>query len=126
MIIIFIALYLMIFVVYASMYSSTMQDLNKNYRILNVEGVNIEKLKSRIDSQGKKVSKLKKIIWIPTCAVLITHLIGNGMTSNIVGIDYLFALIPFVSTIILILIINWMKGAGTIDSKPRLPGQTRI
>lgn len=108
------------------MYSSTMQDLNKDRRILNAEGVDIAKLKSRISARKNKMSKLKKIIWIPTCAVFVAHLIANGMTPNIVAIDYLFTSIPFVSTIILILIINWMKGAGTIDSNPRLPGQTRI
>ena len=108
------------------MYSSAMQDLHKDHRILNLEGVDIAKLKSRISARENKVSKLKKIIWIPTCAVFVAHLIANVLTPNIFGIDYLFASIPFVSTIILILIINWMKGAGTIDSNPRLPGQTRI
>ena len=123
---IFVTLYLINFVVYASMYSSTMQDLNKDYRILKVEGVDTEKLKARISTRENKVSKLKKAIWLPILLVFIAHLIVNSQTPNSVGLDYLIASILFVSTIVLIFIVNWMKGAGTIESNPRLPGQTRI
>lgn len=103
-----------------------MQDLNKDYRILKVEGVDTEKLKARISTRENKVSKLKKAIWLPILLVFIAHLIVNSQTPNSVGLDYLIASILFVSTIVLIFIVNWMKGAGTIDSNPRLPGQTRI
>lgn len=126
MITIFVAAYLIIFVVYATMYSSTMQDLNKDYRVLKVEGVDTEKIKSRISKRENKVLKFKKVIWIPTLLAFIAHLITISQSHNSVGFDYLIASMLIVSTIVLIFIMNWMKGAGTIDSNPRLPGQTRI
>lgn len=126
MVILFVAFYLIIFVVYASMYSSTMQDLNTDYRVLKVDGVDTKKIKTRISTRENKVSKLKKDIWLPVLFVFIAHLIAISQTQNSIGRDYLIASLLFGSTIVLVLIINWMKGAGTIDSNPRLPGQTRI
>ena len=123
---VFVGLYLVIFVVFASKYSSTMQEINKDLRILKLKGINTEKVQSRISVRERKVSKLKKFVWLPTIAVFIAHLITISISEKVVNMDYLVALILLASISILIVIISWMKGAGTIDGNPRLPGFTRI
>lgn len=117
---VFIILYLIIFVVYASIYSSEMQEINKSLRLLNVKNINQEKLKNTIDRRERKVSKLKRIIWIPLTALLVGHLITVQRLEFPTNLDYLIALILFSAAILLIGIITWMKGAGTIDKNQRM------
>ncbi len=123
---IFVALYWLSFLLYASRYSSVMQDINKDFKLLKVKGVDEESVKSRIENRQFKIGKMKKIIWPLNIVIFLVHIITLSVSAKSESIHFIGALILLVVNILLVIAITWMKGAGTIDSNPRLPGQTRI
>lgn len=115
---IFLIIYIIVFIVYGSKYSSNMQELNNDIKLLKIEGINIEKVKDRIECRTKKSLKMRKIIWICEPSIFVIHvlviLILDFRNMN----DLLNAFLLFGSSLIFILIIHWLKGAGTLPNKP--------
>ena len=117
---IFAALYWLSFLIYASRYSSVMQDINKDFKLLKVKGVDEDSVKNRIENRQFKIGKMKRIIWPLNIVIFLVHLITLSVSAKSESIHFIGALILLVVNILLVIAITWMKGAGTIDDNNRM------
>lgn len=114
------------FVLYASFYSSKMQDISKNERMLKVPVINQEKLKVIIERKKESVVFLKKVGWISLISIFATHMLIIVLFTRNTLFDLLSTLILFGGCAILVIITNWLGGAGTIDSNARMHRNTEF
>ena len=97
-----------------------MQDINKDFKLLKVKGVDEDSVKNRIENRQFKIGKMKKIIWPLNIVIFLVHLITLSVSAKSESIHFIGALILLVVNILLVIAITWMKGAGTIDDNNRM------
>lgn len=114
----FAVVYLIIFVLYANSYTGTMQTINEDFKLLKVKGIKVQKVQRRLAINQRKVAEMKKTIWIPTLILIVLHFVCV-LTTRTTIVEILIALGVSASFCALLLLTNWMKGAGTIDDQNR-------
>ena len=97
-----------------------MQDINKDFKLLKVKGVDEDSVKNRIENRQFKIGKMKRIIWPLNIVIFLVHLITLSVSAKSESIHFIGALILLVVNILLVIAITWMKGAGTIDDNNRM------
>lgn len=107
------------FVIYASLYSTSVQKINDLERKLKVPGIEKNRIEKLIKEEQDWSNLLKKYGLIPFGVIFLYELYFIGQKSETEFQDFLIALIIFVGIVLFVLIVNWMKGAGTIDNTPR-------
>ena len=129
MLTVFIIIHLIAFIIYASFYSSAMQDITKYKKILmlqNIKQALKEKIEKKVNQKKLRIKKYKRLSYISLCGLFFIHILLLYLLVESSNLDYLYSILTAIVFLVLLLIINWMKGAGTIDSNARLPGYTRI
>jgi len=116
----FVVIYLIIFVIYASSFSSIMQDLNADIKRLKVKGMNVTKIQKRVKINQKKAAEMKRSIWPPVLILMFIYLVCVIVAPASTSTDYLIFLAVSAFFCSFLLITNWMKGAGTIDDQNRM------
>ena len=97
-----------------------MQDINKDFKLLKVKGVDEDSVKNRIENRQFKIGKMKRIIWPLNIVIFLIHLTTLSVSAKSESIHFIGALILLVVNILLVIAITWMKGAGTIDDNNRM------
>lgn len=67
-------LYWLTFLIYASRYSSIMQDMNRDIKLLKVKGIKEEVIKERLAVRKSKIGKMKKVVWPFNIFIFLAHL----------------------------------------------------
>lgn len=122
----FVTLYWLSFLIYASRYSSVMQEINKDYKRIKIKGVNAESVKSRIEIHQIKIGKMKRIIWPLNIVIFLVHLITLSVSNEIRPVHFIGAALMLAVNILLISAITWMKGAKAIDDNSRMSNSPRM
>ena len=97
-----------------------MQDINKDFKLLKVKGVDEDSVKNRIENRQFKIGKMKRIIWPLNIVIFLVHLITLSVSNEIGLIHFIGAVLLLAVYILLIIAITWMKGARTIDDNNRM------
>lgn len=112
------ALYLVAFIVFGSLYSSRMQEMNRLNKLVKTGKFNNDQLQSKINDYLISASKIKRRGWFTFVALLAVHLFVILLTFNAFFL-YVFALVSCVACLLLLLVVYWLKGSGTIDGNAR-------
>ena len=118
-------LYLVALFIIGGMYSSDMQEINKMNRLIKTGKFKIENLSKKICHLESRVKKNKRAGLAIFLILLIIHIGINWITIKEPFI-YKYAPISCLASFILLLGVFWLKGHGTIDDNPRMPGGMRI
>ena len=59
-----------------------MQEINKDYKLLKVKGVDEESVKNRIENRQFKIGKMKKIIWPLNIVIFLAHFITLSVSAK--------------------------------------------
>ena len=122
----FVIIQLAAFIIYASFYASSMQDIATRKKLLRHKTITSQPIIKSIQSKLKKVKFYKRLSLLTIIALTILHVVFLYIHNNFTFMNVFWAVVIGSGTTILWLIINWLKGAGTIDDNARLPGFTRI
>lgn len=112
-------LYFIIFLICSSGYASAKQSVARMKRKLRKTKRNLPETIQQIEGKRILAQRFKRIGLTVICLLLVLHLIYA--TIFIEEPDFFSILILFCSFMMLMIISIYLKGAGTIDAKPRLP-----
>jgi hypothetical protein len=121
---IFLAIYLIGFVYYAGKYTSGMQDINELDKRLRIKDVDKSKVEAKKSALFDKIKRLKKWGYLIAPSIFILNILTFYSDKRSSSIDFIYCSIMFGVFILLHLLINWMKGAGTVNNNPT-SGRTR-
>jgi uncharacterized membrane protein len=108
------------FIIYAIAYWSKRRSISKGCRLLKVSGINQEKLILEIKRKQESAAFIKKVGGISLVSIFATHIVVIVLFTRNTLFDLLSTLILFVGTALLVLISNWLGGAGTMVSNARM------
>lgn len=126
MILFFGIMHFIAFATYASYYSSCMQRLNKKGKLLKIKDVEKKIVEKKINELLRLVKRYKRNSYIALIAITALHSLFITLSNKTIWLDYLYMAIMSIVFLILLLLITWMRGAGTVSSDPNLPGFTRM
>ncbi|MCR9173807.1 MAG: hypothetical protein NXI10_14990 [bacterium] len=107
------------FIVYASMYSSAMQDISALHKKSRIKIINQDSIRAKIQKKQRFVKELKWYIYGFLSLAVLTHLLLIMLLGTNGWIEFMFPFVVGLGTLLLIVIITWMKGAGSIDNTPK-------
>ena len=106
-------------------YSSEMQNLYKLKVRMKSDKFDHEKLSVKIEESTFRVKKIKSLPFKIYSPLLLNHILLNWLTLNSIDFYY-YIVISCICFVILMLGVFLLKGHGTIDSNPRMPGGLRL
>lgn len=123
LIVIFTIIHLSSFIIFGSIYSSAMQEIRSDKRLLKIKNINISKVETRIKKYQQKVVFSKKYSYIFLFLIYAFNIIIVAFSKFSEAIDFVFATILFLVFLLFILFVHWLKGHGTIDDNRRILGR---
>jgi hypothetical protein len=126
LIVLFVIVHFIAFFVYASYYSSSMQDLKGNRKRLNIKNMNTEKLQKEIEVLESNIKKYKRMGLISLLIISFVHFLFIVLSSKSTNIDYLYNAMVSIVSALFYLLIHYMKGEGTIDHRAGVNRGIRI
>lgn len=112
------ALYFVAFIVFGSLYSSRMQEVNRLGKLMQTGKFEKEYLLKKIAAYQDSIRKWKRIGWGVFLILFLFNLLMNVLTLN-EQIFYIYAAISCVACLLLLLVVYWLRGSGTIDDNAR-------
>lgn len=106
-------------------YSSEMQNLYKLKVRMKSDKFDHEKLSFQIEQSLIRLKKVRSLPFKLFSPLLLYHLLLNWLTLNSAEFYY-YIVISCICFVILLLGVFLLKGHGTIDSNPRMPGGWRM
>ena len=121
-----IIIYLVIISIFSDKYNDLLSQKKIKNTLLNLNKITNDDFLKYQNLNKKNVSKQIKIVVLILSVIYIIHLSTILMVIGFSWIDLFGSTISFLVSLVMIIIIYWLKGSGTIDSNARIPGQTRI
>jgi len=121
-----IIIYLIIISIFGDKYNTLLANLKRNRLAYTHKKVTDKKYQETKRLNSEKIKKLKKHSII---SIMLIYLLHASIIKLIIGslnIHIWEATIISIVAIAIMVGVFWLKGAGTIDSNPRLPNNTRI
>lgn len=118
---IFVLIHLVVFMIYGNAIATSYQEIKRKKKILKIPEINTTKTLNQITFLEKKISRSKKVYPFLLMTIFGIHLLlsfEKPMRQNPLNTKWAY----LVAGIFLIFyfIVNFLKGAGTIDKNKRM------